>query len=131
MLTVIFPLINLPHSPLSLSLFMSLSLSPPFLSPDQEASPRLPARLAAAGNAAVRVALAAQKGKEGESGEGEERQRAGAQEEQSQEDEVNKLTRGGGINGNRILQGCMNKHEELWMLFMLPPDVRLMCCHIS
>lgn len=56
----------------------------PLLPLPQEASPRLPA----AGNAAVRVALAAQKGKEGESGEGEERQRAVAEEEQSQEDEV-------------------------------------------
>lgn len=75
---------------------------PPFLStrpslpPDQEASSRLAARLAAAGNAAVCVALAAQEGKEGESGEGEERQGAGAQEEQSQEDEVSALARGEG-----------------------------------
>lgn len=73
---MIFPLINLP-------LRLSLSLSPAlclflFLSADQEASSRLPARLAAAGNAAVRVALTAQKGKEGESREGEERQGAGA-----------------------------------------------------
>ena len=104
-LTVIFPLINLPRS-----------VSPPFLSPpDQEASSRLPARLSAAGNSAVRVALAAQKGKEGEGREGEERQRAGAQEEQSQEDEVNKL----------MYQGRMNKQEKVWMVFTLPPDVRL------
>lgn len=70
----------------------------------QEASPRLPARLPAAGNAAVRVALPAQKGKEGENREGEERQGANAEEEQSQEDEVQKLTPGGGINRNQILQ---------------------------
>lgn len=96
---------------LPLPLYVSLCPHPlRLLSPDQEASSRLPARLAAAGNAAVCVALAAQKGKEGESREGEGRQRAGTQEEQSQEDEVNKLTRGGGINRNQILQGCMNKH---------------------
>lgn len=67
MLATIFPLINL-------SLPFSLSLSPPLVScpPAQEASSRLPARLAAAGNAAVRAALAAQKGEEGETGEGEE-----------------------------------------------------------
>lgn len=57
---------------------------------DQEASSRLPARLAAAGNAAVCVALAAQKGEKGASREGEERQRASPQEKQSQEDEVKK-----------------------------------------
>lgn len=86
---MIFPLINLPHSvsPFPPPRCLFLSSSPP----DQETSPRLPARLAAAGNAAVRVALTAQKGKEGEGREGEERQRAGAQEEQSQEDEVNKI----------------------------------------
>lgn len=46
--------------------------SPSLHPPDQEASSRLPARLAAAGNAAVCVTLAAEKGKEGEGREGEE-----------------------------------------------------------
>lgn len=54
----------------------------------QEASSRLAAGVAAAGNAAVRVALAAQEGEEGESRAGEERPGAGAQEEQPQKDEV-------------------------------------------
>lgn len=66
-----------------------MSIPQPLPPPDQEASSRLPARLAAAGNAAVCVALTAQEGEEGESREGEGRQGAGAQEEQSQEDEVN------------------------------------------
>lgn len=94
--TAIFPLINLPHCvslPCSSSL-RTLHPHTPLLPSRQEATPRLPARLAAAGNAAVCVALAAQKGKERAGGEGEERQGADAQEEQSQEDEVNKLTPG-------------------------------------
>lgn len=97
----------------SLSLIChTLSLSPLYAtppSPDQEASSRLPARLAAAGNAAVCVALAAQKGKEGASREGEERQGAGAQEEQSQEDEVNKLTWGWG--GDQQESDITGMHE--------------------
>lgn len=107
--TVIFPLINLP-----LSLPRSLRLHVCFAStPDQEASSCLPARLAAAGNAAVRLAFTAQKGEERESREGEERQRAGAQEEQSQEDEVNELTRGGGITKSQTLQYEMQKKKTI------------------
>lgn len=124
---MIFPLINLPHSvsPFPPPRCLFLSSSPP----DQETSPRLPARLAAAGNAAVRVALTAQKGKEGEGREGEERQRAGAQEEQSQEDEVNKIIWNGGINGNQTVQGCMNKLSRWCLCCHL--TFGLMCCHIS
>lgn len=80
MFPVIFPLINLPFGSLPIAsrfCVYSPCFSPPpttrpAIPPDQEASSRLAARLAAAGNAAVRVALAAQEGKEGESGEGEE-----------------------------------------------------------
>lgn len=107
--TVIFPLINLP-----LSLPRSLRLHVCFTStPDQEASSCLPARLAAAGNAAVRLAFTAQKGEERESREGEERQRAGAQEEQSQEDEVNELTRGGGLSKSQTVQYKMHKTKTI------------------
>lgn len=84
---------QISNTPPPLLLLLCPLSSCPLLSPfDQETSSCLPARLAAAGNSAVRVALAAQKGKERESRAGEERQRASAQEEQSQEDEVNKLT---------------------------------------
>lgn len=67
-----------------------MSLLVLLLLPAQEASPRLPARLSAAGNAAVRVAVATQKGEEGASREGQERTGDDAEKEQSQEDEVNK-----------------------------------------
>lgn len=95
-----FSLSLICHTVSPFPLFLSFALYPlsPLPPPRQEASSRLAARLTAAGNAAVCVALAAQKGKERESGEGEERQRADAQEEQSQEDEVNKLTPGWGGN---------------------------------
>lgn len=76
-----FSLSLICHSLSSSSLPLFVSLLPsnlPFLSLNQETSSCLPARVAAAGNSAVRVALAAQKGKERESREGEERQRAGA-----------------------------------------------------
>lgn len=94
MFSLIFPLINLLFShPLFISLPVSLSSFLPFYPlPNQEASSRLPARLTAAGNAAVCVAVPAQEREKGAGGEGEEWQRASAQEEQSQKDEVSTQT---------------------------------------